>query len=132
MLRTVLIVDKDLLFVEQIRQKFLTAGYRVLCAQTEAEAEEIFNATRPDVLITEVMLHYQDGGFTLAWKLKQKYPEVPVVMVSSVTWHTGIYFSLSSPGARDWILADVFVDKPVRAESLFATVQNVLQPSQAA
>jgi DNA-binding response OmpR family regulator len=132
MLRTVLIVDTDLLFVEQIRQRFLSMGYRVLCAQNEAEAEEIFSATRPDVMITEVMLRHQDGGFCLAWKLKRKYPDVPVVMVSAVTWHTGLFFSLSSPGSRDWIQADAFIDKPVRTDALISAVQSVLQPGLAA
>jgi len=131
MLRTILFADKDPLFTEQMRQIFMAAGYRVLHARSEAEAEGIFSAIRPDVLITEVMLNYPDGGFCLAWKLKRKYPEVPVIMVSSVTWHTALYFSLTSPGARDWIKADVFLDKPIRTEELVTTVQNVLQPAKA-
>jgi DNA-binding response OmpR family regulator len=57
---------------------------------------------------------------------------VPVIMVSSVTWNTDLYFSLNSPGARDWIKADVFLDKPIRAEELVTTVQSVLQPAKAA
>ena len=130
MLRTILFVDKDPLFAEQMRQIFLASGYRVLHTQCEIEAEEIFSATRPDVLITEVMLTHPDGGFCLAWKLKRKYPEVPVIMVSSVTWHTELYFNLTSPGARDWIKADVFLDKPVRAEEMMTTVQSVLQPAK--
>ena len=126
MLRTILFVDKDMLYAEQMRQIFLSSGYRVLCSRTEREAEEIFEATRPDVAIMEVMLDHQDGGFCLAWKLKKKYPDVPVIMVSAVTWHTDLYFSLAEPGARDWIRADVFLDKPVRGEELVAAVRSVL------
>ncbi len=132
MLRTILFVDKDMLFAEQMRQIFLGAGFRVLHARNEEDAETIFSATRPDVLITEVMLDHPDGGFCLAWKLKNKYADVPVIMVSSVTWHTDLYFNLTSPGARDWIKAEVFLDKPIRAEELVATVQEVLKPAKAA
>jgi len=130
MLRTILFVDKDPLFAEQMRQIFLDAGYRVLYARNETEAEDIFSAARPDVMITDVMLTYPDSGFCLAWKLKRKYPEVPVVMVSSVTWHTDLFFNLTSPGSRDWIMADAFMDKPVRTEELVGTVQSVLHPAK--
>ena len=130
-MRTILFVDKDALFAEQMRQIFLAAGYRVLHARSEAAAQEIFSTIRPDLLITEVMLNHPDGGFCLAWQLKRKYPEVPVILVSSVTWHTDMYFNLASPGGRDWIKADVFLDKPVRAEELMAAVQGVLQSAKA-
>lgn len=132
MLRTILFVDNDLLFVEQMRQIFLSSGYRILSSCTEKEAEEIFNATRPDVMITEVMLDRQDGGFCLAWKLKKKYPDVPVIMVSAVTWHTGLYFGLATPEDRNWIKADEFLDKPIRAEELVSVVNSALKLSQAA
>jgi len=126
MLKTILFVEKDALFAEQMRSLFLAANYRVLHALSEATAEETFSATRPDLLIADVMLNHPDGGFCLAWKLKRKYPEVPVILVSSVTWHTDLYFNLTSPGARGWIKADAFFDKPIRAEELMAAVQSIL------
>lgn len=131
-MRTILFVDKDQLFADQMRQAFQTAGYKVLYARSEAEAEDIFSSTRPEVVITEVMLTNPDGGFCLAWKLKRKDPKVPVIMVSSVTWQTDLYFNLTSPGASDWIKADAFLDKPIRAEELVAAVQSVLQPAKVA
>lgn len=126
MLQTILLVDKDTLFAEQMRQIFMGAGFRVLHTRSETEASDIFSAIKPDVLITDVMLHHPDGGFCLAWQLKRKYPDVPVIMISSVTWHTELYFHLNTPGARDWIKADVYLDKPVRPEELMAAVQGVL------
>ena len=126
MLRTILLVDKDMLFVEQVRQMFLASGFRVLYARTDADALEIFTAIRPDVVVMEIMLDHQDSGFILAWKLRKRYPDVPVIMVSDVTWHTDLYFNLSSPGARDWIKADVLMDKPIRAEELASAVKSLL------
>ncbi len=131
MAKTILFVDKDTLFVEQMRQRFLSLGYRILVARTQAEAEHIINSTRPDVVVTEVTLERQDGGFCLAWKVKQKYPDVPVIIVSAVTWHTGLYFNLSTPGDRNWIKADYFLDKPVRAEELESVVLTSLQKAMA-
>ncbi|MDR1613926.1 MAG: response regulator [Planctomycetota bacterium] len=126
MARTILLVDKEPLFVEQTRQRFLSQGYRVLCARTQAEAERIIASTRPDIVVTEVVLDRQDGGFCLAWEVKKRYPDVPVVIVSSVTWHTGLYFNLSTPEDRNWIKADVFIDKPIRAEELDSAISDCL------
>ena len=131
MLQTILLVDKDPLFAEQMRQFFMNAGFRVLHTRSETEAGDIFSAIKPDLLITDVMLHHPDGGFCLAWQLKRKYPDVPVIMVSSVTWHTDLYFHLNSPGARDWIKAEAYLDKPVRLEELMATVRDVLRLREA-
>lgn len=132
MARTILFVDNDTLFVDQMRQVFIGAGYRVLWARTRAEAERIIEETRPDIVIAEVTLEHQDGGFCLAWAVKKKYPDVPVVMVSAVTWHTGLYFSLSGTGDRNWIKAEAFLDKPIRAEELVAVTRGLLRPSKAA
>ena len=132
MAKTVLIVDKDLLFVEPIRQKLIPGGYKVLTARSRLEAERILECTRPDLLITEVMLEQMDGGFCLAWKAKKKYPDMPVVMVSAVTWHTGLYFTLSTTEDRTWIKADAFLNKPVRPEELEGVLLSALHPPKAA
>lgn len=132
MIKTMLLVDRDQLFVEQVRQKFLSSGYRVLCASTQAEAERILGTIQPDVIVTEIMLERQDAGFCLAWRAKKLYPETPVIIVSSVTWHTGLYFTLSTPEDRTWIRADYFLDKPVRAEELESLVAMRLKSAKTA
>lgn len=127
MIKTILLVDKDTLFIEQIRQRFLASGYRMLCARTQAEAERILDSTKPDVLVTEIQLERQDSGFCLAWKAKKKYSNLPVIIVSAVTWHTGLYFSLSTPEDKLWIKADYFLDKPTRAEELESAIHECLR-----
>lgn len=132
MVKTILLVDKDALFIEQVRQYFLTHGFRVLCARTQAEAERILESTRPDVVVTEIMLERQDAGFCLAWKAKKRYPGLPVIIVSSVTWQSGLYFSISSDEDKNWIKADYLLDKPIRVEELESVIHNVLAPAKTA
>ncbi len=122
MVKTILLVDRDPLFIEQIRQHYLGQGCRVLCARSQAEAERVLASTRPDMMVTEVVLERQDGGFCLAWKARKLYPDLPIAMVSAVTWHTGLYFSLSTPEDKMWIKADAFLDKPIRVEELDAVM----------
>ena len=126
MAQTILLVDNDRLFVDAMRQRLLDIGYRVLCAQTKAEAEIILAQSRPDVLVSEVMLEQPDAGFCLAWSAKQRYPELPVLLVSAVTWHAGLYFSLSRPEDNAWIKADAFIDKPIRNEELESAIRRSL------
>ena len=130
--KTILFVDKDLSFVETLRQKYLAAGYKVFCACGHADAKEIYNATRPDAVVTEVMLERPDGGFSLAFEVKQKYPDVPVIMVTDVSWKTGLHFDLDTPEARSWIRADAFLDKPIRTEELDTLIHSLIKPAKAA
>ena len=132
MAKTILFVDPDLLFVEPMRQKFLSAGYRVLYANSEAEARRILASTRPDVMVTEIILEHQDSGFCLAYEAKKRYPNLPVIIVSSVTWHTGLYFSLSTPEDHNWIHADALLDKPIRMEELESVIYSSIKPAKAA
>ena len=132
MAKTILFVDKDHSFVERLRQKYLAAGYKVFCACGHAEAKEVYDAARPDVVVTEVMLERPDGGFALAWEVKKKYPDVPVIIVSDVSWQTGLHFDLDSPETRSWIKADAFLDKPVRTEELDSLIHKLMKPAKAA
>jgi Response regulator containing CheY-like receiver, AAA-type ATPase, and DNA-binding domains len=132
MAKTILFVDKDLSFVEKLRQKYLAAGYNVLCAGGHADAKTIYDSVRPDAVVTEVILERQDGGFSLAWEVKKKYPDVPVIIVSDVAWQTGLHFDLDSPESRSWIMADAFLDKPIRTEELHTILQNLLKAAKAA
>ena len=132
MAKTILIVDQDLLFVEPIRQKLISEGYKVLTAQRQKDAERILSSTRPDLMISEIMLEHMDSGFCLAWQARKKYPSLPIIIISSVTWHTGLAFTLSTPEDRTWINAGVFLNKPIRPEELEDAIISALQPLKAA
>lgn len=132
MAKTILIVDPDMLFVEPVRQKLINAGHKVLTARSMREAESILNSTRPDVMITEILLEHMDSGFCLAWLAKNKYPDLPVIIVSAVTWHTGLYFGLSTAEDRTWIKADVMLNKPIRPEELESAIVSAFRIPKAA
>ena len=129
MAHTILLVDTDRLFLEQTRQRLQGASYRVLCAHSQAEAEMILERSRPDVLSTEVRLERPDAGFGLAWSAKRRYADLPVLIVSNVTWRTGLFFNLSRPEDHAWIRADAFLDKPIRNEELESAIRQALAGS---
>ena len=129
MSQTILLVDDDIQFVNQTRQRLADSGYQVLCARSRAEAESMLEQSKPDALVSEVMLERPDAGFCLAWSAKKRYPKMPVLLVSSVTWRTGLQFNLSRSGDSAWIQADAFINKPVRSEELENEIRRSLRPS---
>jgi len=72
--KTVLIVDDDNDFLIQMRIQLQNAGYEVLTAEGQKEAEELLADTHPDIAVIDLMMEYQDGGFVLCHHIKKKYP----------------------------------------------------------
>lgn len=132
MAQTILIVDQDAAYLEQLRKDLLNSGYRVLCAKSQQEAQRILEAVHPDLIVTEILLERKDAGFCLAYHSRKKYPKVPIIILSNVTWHTGLFFNLAGPEERSWIKADEYLDKPIRFEELESTIRKYLPTARTA
>jgi CheY-like chemotaxis protein len=79
---------------------------------------------KPDIAVIDLMMEQNDDGFVLAYRLKKKYPDVPVIMVTAVTSETGIDFT-SAPDTGGWMKADALLQKPVRFEQLEAQIKRL-------
>jgi CheY-like chemotaxis protein len=122
---TILLVDDDQDFIEQMQYMLETAGHRVHPASGREAALEIIERLKPDLAVIDLMMNRNDDGFVLAYQIKKKYPEVPVIMVTGVTSETGIDFG-SSMDTGGWMRADALLQKPVRFEQLDATMKRLL------
>lgn len=124
--------DKRILFVDDdpdIREDNQTvlqnAGFNVVLADSLDAARDRLENETFDLLVTDLMMERADSGFTLAFHAKKLYPELPVVIISSVNSEHGIHFSLDSDAERAWIKADAFLNKPFRAEQLVYESQRL-------
>jgi len=115
---TVLIADDDPVERDRMTRQFERLGYRVLEAATEREARRILDRDPPAVAVLDLALDTLDAGFTLAYRIKKRAPDTPVIIVTSVTADTGMVFEKSARGEKDWIKADAVLDKPIRFEQL--------------
>lgn len=122
----VLVVDDDEDFRQQLRLQLEAAGYTVTTAEGETAADAILAEVRPDLAIVDLMMEHADGGFALSYRLKKRYPEVPVVMVTGVTHETGLDFTTDTAAERAWIKADAVLGKPVRFEQLRRELERLL------
>ena len=113
-----LIADPDLRFSSSLKEHLASLGFTVATVSTAREAEEAALAIPPDLLICEIMLEHPDSGFVLLHHLRPRYPSMRAIIISGVSFRTGLHFDLSEPDFREWIKADAILDKDIRFEQL--------------
>ncbi|MBW6498551.1 MAG: response regulator [Bacteroidales bacterium] len=125
--KTILIVDDDFDYLFQMKSAIQDMGFEVIQAETQKEAESIIERTRPDLAILDLMMESHDTGFILCHKIKNKYPEVPIIIASAVTAETGMIFDVNTQEDQDWIKADLFLDKGIRLDQLHKEINKLLK-----
>lgn len=125
--KTILIVDDDPDYLFQIKTAIQDMGFAVITADTQKEAETIIEKKKPDLAIFDLMMENQDTGFILCYQMKNRYPDVPIIIASAVTAETGIIFDVNSQEEQDWIKADLFLDKGIRMDQLHKEINKLLK-----
>ncbi len=125
--KTILIVDDDADYLFQLKLTVKAMGFEVITADTQKEAESIIEKMRPDLAILDLMMENQDTGFILSHKIKNLYPDVPVIIASAVTAETGMLFDVTTEEEQDWIKADLFLDKGIRNDQLHKEINKLLK-----
>ncbi len=125
--KTILIVDDDIDYLFQTRMNIEQFGYTVLTAESQREAEQLIEKVKPDLAILDLMMEHEDSGFVLAFKMKNKYPDVPIIIATAVAAETGMSFGLVSEEDKKWIKADLYIEKGIRADQLNKEIINLLK-----
>ena len=124
---TVLVADDDADYLFQTVHGLEKLGYSVIFAESQREAEAIIEKTKPDIAVFDLMMENDDSGFILCYKLKKRYPDVPVIMATAVTRETGISFGLDTVRERKWIRADLYLEKGITTGQLDAEIVKLLK-----
>jgi CheY-like chemotaxis protein len=127
MARTVLLVDDDPDFVLQQSMLLKAKGYSVVSADSVNDAMALLEKQRPDIAVIDLMMEFADSGFVLAHRMKQRYADLPVVMVTAVTSEAGVEFAAAIDNDKGWVKADAVLTKPVRGEQLIAEIERQLR-----
>ena len=114
--KNALVVDNDPDFVSAMRAHLSALGFRVETAASLAVALKRADQNRFDLVVTEILLEHQDSGFLLCYEIRKQSPDTRIVIVSGISFRTGIHFDLSSADAKAWIKADSILDKEIRFE----------------
>ena len=124
---TILVADDDPDYLFQTINNLNRAGYKTVSVESQAEAEIVITKFRPDLAIFDLMMESDDSGFILCYKIKKKYPDVPVILATAVARETGLSFSIDSEKEKSWIRADRYLEKGIRAEQLDQEIMKLLK-----
>ncbi len=124
---TILVADDDPDYLFQTVFSLEKAGYKTIAVESQAEAESVISKLKPSLAIFDLMMESDDSGFILCYKIKKKYPDVPVILATAVSRETGMSFSLDSGKDKSWIRADRYLEKGIRPEQLDQEVMKLLK-----
>jgi len=125
----VLVVDDDPDFVEVVRTILTKSGHTVMTAGNGQQALKQVQASRPDVILLDVMMSYVIEGLTVARQLRSEAhtQHIPILVVSSLT---GVQAADILPGQGQAAI-DGWLSKPIKPAVLLEKINAVLsqQPS---
>lgn len=117
--RLLVVEDED--GIRELMRKMLTsAGYHVTCAASAEEGQEVYERNHGcfHMIVSDVVLPNQ-SGFDLVEALKQKHPNLKVLMVSGYTDERTRWPQIRQKGWR-------YLQKPVNRKVLLTTLREIL------
>jgi len=127
----ILLVDSREDFFETFIPFLEAKDFEVYTANSYNEAMQKFNEVDPEFVITALILEHFDSGFVLSYKLKKRKPGVIIYILTSVTYTTGIKFSVNTEEERKWIMADGLLNEPIKPEDLMEIIEKKISRKQA-
>ena len=115
---TVLVVEDEESFVEALNIGLAREGFRVQVARDGAQALDMFDVVRPDLVLLDVMLP-KVSGIDVCRELRRR-SKVPIIMVTAKGAEIDTVVGLE-------VGADDYVTKPYRMRELVARMRAVLR-----
>src|SRR5256714_5737815 len=116
----ILVVDDEEPIREIISSMLNAAGYKTRQASSGMEALAILNSTGEFELVLSDLMMAELDGIALLERSKEKYPDMPVIMVTAVH-DISVALAAIRNGAYDYLL------KPFEREQLLAMVRRALE-----
>jgi two-component system, OmpR family, response regulator RegX3 len=115
---TVLVVEDEESFVDALTVGLKREGFRVQVARDGAQALDLFDAVRPDLVLLDVMLPKMDG-IDVCREIRSR-SRVPIIMVTAKGAEIDTVVGLE-------VGADDYITKPYRMRELVARMRAVLR-----
>ena len=127
--KQVLIADDDPDFLEMHQAVLNNRGYDVITARSSKECLEKLKTSRPNIVVLDVMMEKFDAGFEACRKIKEKFSDLPVMLLTSIGTQTGLEFSSTDAVLRE-TKADVLLDKPVSPKVFIDEIEKLTSKDQ--
>lgn len=118
--KKILIVEDDSLVVNIISYLLKKEGFNIVVAKDGNEGAEALEFEKPDLILMDIMLPYR-SGLDITSLAKQKFPEIPIIVVSSLGRIDETIQEALSLGVYD------VVSKPFSPVDLITKVKSALR-----
>jgi len=117
----VLLVDDDPSIIEVLKLYFEKEGYQVVTCMQGDKAFAVFNTSKPDIIILDLMLPGTDGN-DICREIR-KTSDVPIIMLTARTDTLDKIIGLE-------LGADDYIPKPFEPKEVLARVKAVLRRTE--
>lgn len=131
--RKILLVDDDRDLTTSIAAFLSARGFSVDTARNGREAYERILERRPDLIVLDVMMDYDEEGMVLASALKTDGPtrDIPIIIVSGFNQKSDVCEKVvASLMGQDWP-SESFMEKPVKLADLATRIETLLAEAEA-
>ncbi|WP_100626787.1 response regulator transcription factor [Algoriphagus formosus] len=118
-MKKILIIEDDLLISSLVDFRLKKEGYITKLVVDGNEGVEAIQEFKPDLIITDVMMPFK-SGIELIHYAKKEFPDIPIIVLSSLGEEEGVVLEAFHLGVSD------FIPKPFNPNELALRVKRVL------
>jgi DNA-binding response OmpR family regulator len=126
--KLILVIDDDRDLVASLEAFLSARGYSVATANNSKEAYARIVEKRPDLMILDVMMDYDEEGMVFASALKSDGPthDIPIIMLSGFSVQADVRDKVIASLMGQDLPVETFMEKPVRLAELADRVGALL------
>jgi len=122
----VLLIDDDQDLVAGNKLALEKNGYRVSVAYNGVDGYQALAKDTPDIVVLDCMMEEFTSGFEVAHDMSIKYPDLPILMVTSVGEQMSSEWKFG-PGEKSWLPIHKWLEKPVPPAKLIENIEELLK-----
>jgi len=117
----IIIIDDDLDVLETTGALLKNAGFEIHSADSVEGGLEMIDRLSPDLILLDLLFpEHPSLGFLAAGTIKDKYPKLPLFVLTSINREYALDFT------RDEVRADEFITKPVGIDRLVELIRQYI------
>ncbi len=120
----ILLADDDQDLIEMNATVLAQRGHTVTVAYSAGTAAEAVETKAPDLAVLDVMMEDSTVGFELARRLHERFPKLPMIVLTGIREKMGLGFSFEPD--ETWLPVAKCMEKPVNPRVLADEVEKLL------
>ncbi|MDO6852327.1 response regulator transcription factor [Cellulophaga lytica] len=120
---SILLAEDEITLGQILKESLETRDFAVQLCHNGEEAYQLYQTTRPDVLVLDVMMPKKDG-FTLAQQIRKSDDETPIIFLTAKSQTHDVVMGFNT-GGNDYL------KKPFSIEELIVRIKNLLNNRKA-